>query len=84
MEKEKAKLRLLTTVESFSESNMMKAFFKDEGIPVLVKDLGMGGFMKVTMGFTVFGQELYVSDDDYERAKELLKAFFDTDRKSVV
>lgn len=79
MENEDIKLRLLTTVEDFAESNMIQAFFKDEGIPVLVKDIGMGGFMKVTMGFTVFGQELYVSENDFERAKELLKAFFDTD-----
>ena len=71
--------RLLTTVDSFAESNMIAAFMKDEGIPVLVKELGLGGFMKVTMGFTVFGRELYVDEGDFERASELLKAFFDTD-----
>ena len=73
------KPRLLTTVDSFAESNMIAAFMKDEGINVLVKELGLGGFMKVTMGFTVFGRELYVDEDDFERASELLKAFFDTD-----
>lgn len=77
--KEEIKLKLLTTVDSFAESNMMTAMLKDEGIPVLVKDLGMGGLMKVTMGFTVFGQELYVAESDYERAAELVKAFFDVD-----
>lgn len=70
---------LLATVESFAESNMIAAFMKDEGIPVLIKELGLGGFMKVTMGFTVFGRELYVDEDDFERAAELLKAFFDTE-----
>lgn len=73
------KPKLLTTVDSFAESNMIKAFLKDEGIPVLIRDLGLGGFMKVTMGFTVFGQELYVDENDFEKASELLKAFFDTD-----
>lgn len=73
------KPKLLTTVDSFAESNMIKAFLKDEGIPVLTRDLGLGGFMKVTMGFTVFGQELYVDESDFETASELLKAFFDTD-----
>ena len=78
-EKEEVKLRLLTTVSSFTESQMITAMLKDDGIPVLVKDLGLGGFMKVTMGYTVFGQELYVSEADFERASELVKAFFDRD-----
>ncbi|MBO4583904.1 MAG: DUF2007 domain-containing protein [Clostridia bacterium] len=77
--KEEVKLKLLATVGSFSESKMITAFLKDEGIPVLVKDLGMGGFMKVTMGYTVFGQELYVAESDFDRAAELVKAFFDVD-----
>ena len=79
MKNEEVKLKLLTTVGSFTESQMITALLKDEGIPVLVKDLGLGGFMKVTMGYTVFGQELYVSEADFERAAELVKAFFDRD-----
>ncbi len=78
-EKQEIKLKLLTTVSDFTESQMIVGLLKDEGIPVLVKDLGLGGFMKVTMGYTVFGQELYVSETDFERAAELVKAFFDRD-----
>ncbi|MBQ6552814.1 MAG: DUF2007 domain-containing protein [Clostridia bacterium] len=78
-EKQEIKLKLLTTVSDFTESQMIVGLLKDEGIPVLVKDLGLGGFMKVTMGYTVFGQELYVSEADFERAAELVKAFFDRD-----
>ena len=79
MMNEDIKLKLLTTVSSFTESQMITSLLKDEGIPVLVKDLGLGGVMKVTMGYTVFGQELYVSETDFERAAELVKAFFDRD-----
>ncbi|MBQ9557316.1 MAG: DUF2007 domain-containing protein [Clostridia bacterium] len=79
MMNEDIKLKLLTTVSSFTESQMITSLLKDEGIPVLVKDLGLGGFMKVTMGYTVFGQELYVSETDFDRAAELVKAFFDRD-----
>ena len=78
-EKQEIKLKLLTTVSDFTESQMIVGLLKDEGIPVLVKDLGLGGFMKVTMGYTVFGQELYVSEADFERAAELVTAFFDRD-----
>ena len=78
-EKQEIKLKLLTTVSDFTESQMIVGLLKDEGIPVLVKDLGLGGFMKVTMGYTVFGRELYVSEADFERAAELVKAFFDRD-----
>ncbi len=78
-EKQEIKLKLLTTVSDFTESQMIVGLLKDEGIPVLVKDLGLGGFMKVTMGYTVFGRELYVSEADFERAAELFKAFFDRD-----
>jgi hypothetical protein len=78
-EKQEIKLKLLTTVSDFTESQMIVGLLKDEGIPVLVKDLGLGGFMKVTMGYTVFGRELYVSEADFECAAELVKAFFDRD-----
>ena len=78
-EKQEIKLKLLTTVSDFTESQMIVGLLKDENIPVLVKDLGLGGFMKVTMGYTVFGQELYVSEADFDRAAELVKAFFDRD-----
>lgn len=78
-EKKEVNIKLLTTVSSFTESQMITALLKDEGIPVLVKDLGLGGFMKVTMGYTVFGQELYVAEADFERASGLVKAYFDRD-----
>ena len=79
MKNDEIKLKLLTTVSSFTESQMITALLNDENIPVLVKDLGLGGFMKVTMGYTVFGQELYVSEADFDRAAGLVKAFFDRD-----
>ena len=76
-EKQEIKLKLLTTVSDFTESQMIVGLLKDEGIPVLVKDLGLGGFMKVTMGYTVFGRELYVSEADFERAAELRDLVFE-------
>ena len=69
-------MKLLVTVEDFTESNMIKALLNDNGIYVLACDLGGGGVMKVYLGYSVFGQELYVSEDDYPMASELVTAFF--------
>lgn len=60
---------------SFSEglqADMLEGLLKDLGIPVLRRKLGSGGYMQAYMGFSVFGEELYVDEADYERAKEVL------------
>ena len=69
--------KLLITVNDFMESNMIVAFLEQSGIPVFVRDLGSGGLLKVAMGYSIFGQELYVDKDQYQEASQLLKAFFD-------
>lgn len=60
---------------SFSDgfqADMLEGLLKDLGIPVLRRKLGSGGYMQAYMGFSVFGEELYVDEADYERAKEVL------------
>ena len=69
--------KLLLTVSDFMESSMITAFLEDAQIPVLVRDLGGGGVCKITLGYSVFGQELYVDAGHFERASELVKAYFD-------
>lgn len=54
------------------QADMLEGLLKDLGIPVLRRKLGSGGYMQAYMGFSVFGEELYVDEADYERAKEVL------------
>ena len=66
-------LVLLTEPADQIESGILQDLLRQEGIPVLVKDVGSGGYLKVYMGYSVFGDALYVQRGQYERACELLQ-----------
>lgn len=66
-------LVLLTEHADQIESGILQDLLRQEGIPVLVKDVGSGGYLKVYMGYSVFGDALYVQRGQYERACELLQ-----------
>ena len=61
-------LVLLTEHADQIESGILQDLLRQEGIPVLVKDVGSGGYLKVYMGYSVFGYALYVQRGQYERA----------------
>ena len=50
-------LVLLTEHADQIESGILQDLLRQEGIPVLVKDVGSGGYLKVYMGYSVFGDE---------------------------
>ena len=66
-------LVLLTEHADQIESGILQDLLRQEGITVLVKDVGSGGYLKVYMGYSVFGDALYVQRGQYERACELLQ-----------
>ena len=41
-----------------------------EEIPCYIKDLETGDYLSIYMGYCVFGKEIYVDEEDYERAKD--------------
>lgn len=66
----------------YSSSDQMQAvmvisLLEDAKIPILVKDVGSGGYMKIYMGYSVFGSDIYVDKYDYPAAKELLDTYME-------
>lgn len=63
----------LAVFENQMESEMVRNVLESEGIPVRVQDrVGVGGYMKILCGISVFGEILLVRQEDYPRAREIL------------
>lgn len=62
----------LVSVPDQVQADLLEGLLTELGIPVLRKKLGSGGYMQAYMGFSIFGEEIYVDEADYERAKEAL------------
>ncbi len=68
----------LTNVRTPIEAEMLQDILQQEGIAVMVKEHGSGGYSKIYMGISLFGETLYVHDYDYSRAVELMHAMEQT------
>ncbi|MBR4944165.1 MAG: DUF2007 domain-containing protein [Peptococcaceae bacterium] len=68
------KLVALTNLQTEMEAEMLMDILRQENISVLTKDHGTGSYMKLYMGFSIFGETLYVYESDYSRASEILLA----------
>ncbi|MHB8130734.1 MAG: putative signal transducing protein [Mobilitalea sp.] len=69
---------ILASNVSQLDATMICALLEDAGIPFFIKDRGSGGYLKIYMGFTVYGQDIYVYRICYEDAKELLDFYNNT------
>lgn len=49
------------------------AFLEDNSIPYFVKD--EGDYMRLISGFSLYEKGIYVSEDDFDKANELLVYF---------
>lgn len=68
------KLVALTNLQTELEATMLMDILQQEGISVLTKEAGSGGYMKIYMGYSIYGETLYVYDYDYPRAREIMLA----------
>lgn len=62
-------------IGSFSnaiDAGIIMELLADNQIPCYKKSQGAGGYMNIYMGYSVFGEDIYVSQKDYQRAKELI------------
>ena len=71
---ETGKIVALTNVRTEIEAELMQDILQQEGIAVMIKEHGSGGYSKIYMGISLFGETLYVNDYDYPRAVELIQA----------
>ena len=71
---ETRKIVALTNVRTEIEAELLQDILQQEGIAVMIKEHGSGGYSKIYMGISLFGETLYVNDYDYPRAVELIQA----------
>jgi hypothetical protein len=69
---------ILASNLSQMDASMITALLEDSQIPSFIKDRGVGGYLKIYMGYTIYGQDIYVNSDSYEKAKELLDFYFNS------
>jgi hypothetical protein len=71
----------LADVGNSFAADSLEALLRSFDIPVLVKPAGAGGYMEVYMGFTRLGVDVYVPQEDFERANEIFQAYANRDYK---
>ena len=68
-------LDFLTTVNDRVYLSIVESVLEDNGIPYIVKDRGCGTVVKVVMGYSIFGADVFVLKKDFEKASELIEHF---------
>ena len=72
-------LVLLRTFHDDISLAMAEEVLRDEEILFVKKDRGSGSAVRIVVGFSTFGTDLFVAPDDLERATELMQALFEVD-----
>ena len=65
----------LTTVHDDVEKSLLCGILEEEGIPYLLKDRGSGEAVRILAGFSMFGCDIYVPEELFDQANELLEAY---------
>lgn len=63
----------LISVDSSMEAEMIMEVLSNNDIPAYPKDNGAGEYFNVSMGYSVFGTDIYIRDLDFEKATDVLK-----------
>lgn len=73
----------LTSVANELEANMLLSYLKNYGIACYKKDTNIGGYMNIYMGYSIFGEEIYVDEENYDLAKDLLNNMNSSDEQEL-
>lgn len=65
-------LVLLKTIANNYELEIIKSLLGDHDIPFIVRDHGVGGYMRVIAGVSMFQTDILVAKSMYERAKVII------------
>jgi len=72
--KNKEEWAYLTTIEDDREVDIIESLLKSYGIRILRKYKWAGGFLKVFMGVSSYGVDIYVPKSRLETARDLLES----------
>lgn len=56
-----------------TEAGLIMNLLRNNGIQCFKKDNGIGGYMNIYYGFSVYGEEIYVDESDFDKASEIVK-----------
>ncbi len=62
----------LTAVTSETDAGIVQELLAAADLPFYIVRRGAGGYLRVVMGSSVYGQDIYVREEDYDEAAELL------------
>jgi hypothetical protein len=65
---------LLISVSDEIQAKLIEGLLKNSNIPFYTKDRECGGYLKIYMGYSVFGTDIYVDKSNYDKAKEVVDA----------
>lgn len=66
---------LLKTASNNYELNLIKNLLDEHEISYIVKDRGMGGYMRIIGGSSLYGTDILVEKSSFEKAKAILDEF---------
>lgn len=61
------------------QADMLIEALKREGISAYAESKGSGDYLNIYMGTSVFGESLYVDENDADRAKEIIESMTQAD-----
>lgn len=66
---------LLRTTNNNIELNIIKELLEENQIPYIIKDHGIGGYMRIISGDSIYGTDILVEESVIERAESLINEF---------
>ncbi len=69
-------MKFLATVDENFEIDMLREMLESNDIPVATRHRETGEFMMISAGISIYGADLYVDEDQYEKALEVYNAYF--------
>lgn len=67
----------LTSVANEIEAKMLLSYLQSYGISCYKKDVKIGGYMNLYMGYSIYGENIYVDEEEYDVAMDLLQSMED-------
>ena len=68
-------LILLINAANEYELAAISGILNDNGIPFVKRDIGLGAYMRIYAGRTIEGIKIYVNEESFEKARELIGNF---------
>lgn len=66
------------------QADMLTETLRQNGIPAYTESRGSGDYLNIYMGTSVFGETIYVDENDADRAKAIIETITETDMNVMV